>query len=109
MPYYRIILKLEKAPKQVFVTEFPDKDINSVYSLFEKRVNEKYGAGKVEYFNCVMVAEKTLDKLPERNKILLVPADSFGLDGPDSYINKKGGKERKVYQYKPTLGERAKK
>ena len=109
MPYYLVVLKLEKIPRQVFVTEFPDRDINAVYGLFEKRVNEKYGAGKVEYFDCVMVAEKTLDKLPERNKIVLVPQDSFGLDGPDSFINTKGSQERKVYHYKPTLGERVKK
>lgn len=106
MPYYRIILKIEKQEKIACVTEFPDRDIDSVYEMFEKRVNEKYGAGRVEYFNVVMVAKKTIGKdLPTLHKIIQVPKDDFGLDDPIPEM-KWQGKKRKGFDGAPPLRDR---
>lgn len=107
MPYFRIILKLEKKQIETYITEFPDKDIDSVYSMFERRINEKYGAGRVEYFNCVMVAKKTIEKLPVHPEIKPVPKDDYGLDDPMPDL-KWQGKKRKGFEGGTTLGERKK-
>jgi len=106
LPYYRIILKLEKQPIQEWIKELPDKEIDQVYASYEKRVNEKYGAGRVEYFNCVMVAKKTVVNPIEHKVKYGEPDLTFGLDDLDPGL-KWSGKIRKGYEDRDTLGERA--
>lgn len=107
MPYYRIILKLEKEPTKTFVTEFPDRDIDIVASMFERRAREKYGAGRIEIFDCSMVPLKTVGKtLPQPDKFIPVPDNTFGLEDVDIPTAK--NKSRREMSNKPstTLGER---
>lgn len=107
MPYYRIHIKLEGQEIREFELEDPRKDIEMVYSDYKRRVNAKNGAGRVIYFDLVMIAEASLNYHSDREEVFK-PENNFGLK-PVKEVGNKRKKERRTFTSGPTLGERVRK
>lgn len=112
MPHYRITIKLENKNVQEFIIEDSRTQIDFVYLDYRKRGYQKNGAGRVTYFDLVMLAEESV-KHQEDRKEVFNEQNNFGLT--DSKIAKKDytisrKKEPGSFEFEPlmTLGERAK-
>jgi hypothetical protein len=79
MPFYMINLQLEKEKMREFIIEDARNNIDFVYDEYRRRVNEKNGAGRVIYFDLVMIAEASLKHLEGRKEVLN-ESNSFGFD-----------------------------
>ncbi|MEO6682009.1 MAG: hypothetical protein ABIN48_04210 [Ginsengibacter sp.] len=114
MPFYRLHIKLDGQDVREFTIEDPRRDIELVYLDYKKRVNSKNGAGRVIYFDLVMIAEASLAYQDDREEVFN-PENHFGLnlDQHELNVNKeaesKRKKQRKTYMSGPSLGERIKK
>ena len=108
MPHYRMTIKLENKNVKEFIIEDPRNQIDFVYLDYRKRVYKKNGAGRVTYFDMVMLAEESLNHLEDRKEVFN-EQNNFGL--PEITISNKSNKkvpdERKIIPIL-SLGERAK-
>ncbi|MGN6604536.1 MAG: hypothetical protein ACTHK8_18905 [Ginsengibacter sp.] len=106
MPHYRITIKLENENVKEYVIEDERKQIDFVYLDYRKRVRQKNGAGRVVYFDCVMLAEESVKNQEDRLEVYN-PANNFGVQEISPF--KKKHKEPRRYRNEPTvtLGERA--
>jgi hypothetical protein len=79
--------------------------VNFDRNLHRKRVRQKNGAGRVQYFDCVMLAEESVKNQEDRYEVYN-PANNFGVQ--EVSFRKK--KEPRPVRHEPTmtLGERAK-
>lgn len=107
MPHYRIHIKLEGKDVQEFTIEDPRNVIDFVYLDYKKRVNAKNGAGRVIYFDLVMVAEASLAYEGDREEVFNA-GNNYGLQ-PVRKVEIRQKKQRKTYDAGPTLGERMRK
>lgn len=109
MPHYRIIIKLNNELLQEFVIEDARKDIEIVYLDFRRRSYEKNGAGRVTYFDLVMIAEESLKQLESRKEVLN-QENNFGLNNQNqpSNGNRSSKKKREYTNFNITLGARQK-
>ena len=107
MPHYRITIKLEKEPVKEYIIEDGRKEIDLVYGNYKRRVYDKNGAGRVIYFDLVMISEESLKHLEDRKEVYH-EGNNFGLDsvGNIPYNNKVS---RRKSGSTISLGERAKK
>ena len=78
MPHYRITIKLENKNVKEFIIEDPRTQIDFVYLDYRKRVYQKNGAGRVTYFDLVMLAEGSLNHLEDRKEVIN-EQNNFGL------------------------------
>lgn len=69
MPHYRITIKLENKPGQEYLIEDPGNQINFVYEDYRNRVHKKNGAGRVIYFDLVMLADESVKHLEDRKEV----------------------------------------
>ena len=106
MPHFRIYIKLEKEPVREYLIEDCRKEVDVVYNDYKRRVYEKNGAGRVIYFDLVMISEASLLHLEDRKEVFH-EANDFGLKHSGPF--KKAGKQKKGYETKPTLGDRTRK
>lgn len=108
MPHYRINIKLEQEPVREFVIEDFRKDIDMVYLDYRRRVYEKNGAGRVTYFDLVMIATESIKHLEDRKEVFHEKND-YGIL-PHKPIPKEDTKKRRNrFGEGTTLGERARK
>jgi hypothetical protein len=112
MPHYRMTIKLENKNVQEFIIEDPRNQIEFVYLEYRKRVYQKNGAGRVTYFDLVMLAEESL-KHQEDRKEVFNEQNNFGLTdstkaNKDYTISRKKAPRPDGYKPQMTLGERAK-
>jgi len=105
MPHYRITLKLEGKNVQEFIIDDPRSQIDFVYLDYRKRVYQKNGAGRVVYFDLVMLAEESLKHLEDREEVFN-EKNNFGL--PENTITKKKLPNKSHSSPTMSLGERAK-
>ncbi len=104
MPHYRIHIKLEGEPVKEYLVNDCRNYVDDVYLDYRKRVNEKNGAGRVIYFDLVMLSEHSLLHLEERKEVFH-EANDFGISiiGPA----KKPANRKKEYGNATfTLGDR---
>jgi hypothetical protein len=106
MPHYRINIKLEKGPVKEYIIEDGRKEIDLVYNSYKSRVYEKNGAGRVTYFDLVMIAKQSLKHLEDRKEVFHEGND-FGLNDTGTIVKPATGK--KEHNLNPTLGERVRK
>ena len=78
MPHYRIYIKLEGEPLKEYLVDDCRKYVDDVYLDYRKRVNEKNGAGRVHYFDLVMISEHSFLHLEERKEVIH-QANDFGI------------------------------
>ena len=112
MPHYRITIKLENKNVQEFIIEDSRTQIDFVYLDYRKRVYQKNGAGRVTYFDLVMLSEESL-KHQEDRKEVFNEQNNFGLKdstiaNKNSTIPKNKAPRPSEYQPQMTLAERAK-
>jgi hypothetical protein len=69
MPHYRLTIKLENKEVKEYIIEDERKQIDFVYLDYRKRVYDKNGAGRVIYFDLVMLAEESLNHLEDRREV----------------------------------------
>ena len=69
MPHFRIHIKLEQEDLKEYLIEDYRRDVDIVYCDYLRRTNEKNGAGRVIYFDLVMVAEQSLEHQDERKEV----------------------------------------
>jgi hypothetical protein len=69
MPHYRLTIKLENKDVKEYIIEDPRREIDFVYQDYRKRVHQKNGAGRVIYFDIVMIAEESLNHLEGRKEV----------------------------------------
>ena len=112
MPHYRITIKLENKNVQEFIIEDSRTQIDFVNLDYRQRVYKKNGAGRVTYFDLVMLSEESL-KHQEDRKEVFNEQNNFGLKNA-AIANKNPAisknKAPRPSEYKPqmTLAERAK-
>lgn len=99
-------IKLEGKPVQEFIIEDDRKFLDVVYSDYKRRVYEKNGAGRVIYFDLVMIAEESLEHEEDRKEVFNESND-FGINTPSR--KDFGKKKRPDHKDGPTLGEMSKK
>ncbi len=68
MHYYRIHIKLDGQEVREFTIDDPRINIEYVYMEYKKRVNAKNGAGRVIYFDLVMISEASLSCQEDRDE-----------------------------------------
>jgi len=107
MPHYRINIKIEKEAAKEYIIEDERKEVDIVYNEYRRRVNEKNGAGRVIYFDLVMIAEESLLHLGDRKEIFH-EVNNFGLDDTAKVINNSGNRKN-LPKSKPTLEQLRKK
>src|SRR5665213_1105977 len=78
MPHYRITIKLENKNVQEFIIEDARNQIDFVYLDYRKRVYQKNGAGRVIYFDLVMLADESLKHQEDREEVYN-QKNNFGL------------------------------
>ena len=105
MPHYRLTIKLENKNVKEFIIDDPRTQIDFVYLDYRKRVYQKNGAGRVTYFDLVMLAEESLNHLEDRKEVFN-ESNNFGLTNI-TFLNKKTPNQRREI---PNLspGERVK-
>jgi len=69
MPHYRLTIKLENKDVKEYIIEDERKQIEFVYQDYRQRVRQKNGAGRVIYFDLVMLAEESLNHLEDRKEV----------------------------------------
>ena len=69
MPHYRITIKLEDKNVQEFLIEDPRTNLDFVYLDYRNRVYEKNGAGRVDYFDLVMLVDESVKQENYRKQI----------------------------------------
>ena len=106
MPHYRVTVKLENKDVKEFIVEDTRTQIDFVYLDYRKRVYQKNGAGRVTYFDLVMLAEESLNHQEDRKEVFNEP-NNFGLTDI-TFLNKKAPNQRRDIP-NISLGERAKK
>ena len=104
MPHYRITIKLESEDVKEYIIDDPRSAIDFVYLDYQKRVFKKKGAGRVTYFDLVMLSEESL-KHGEDRKEVYNEQNNFGLG--DFSIPKKQPR-RSNFDQKITYAERKK-
>jgi hypothetical protein len=102
MPHYRLTIKLENKDVKEYIIEDPRKEIDFVYQDYRKRVHQKNGAGRVIYFDLVMIAEESLNHLEDRKEVF---NEQNNFRVPEIQAPKKFKREPAKLM---TLGERAK-
>jgi hypothetical protein len=102
MPHYRLTIKLENKDVKEYIIEDPRKEIDFVYLDYRKRVHQKNGAGRVIYFDIVMIAEESLNHLEDRKEVF---NEQNNFRVPEIPVPKKFKREPAKLM---TLGERAK-
>lgn len=107
MPYYRIYIKPDGQDIREFIIEDPRKDIDFVYLEYKRKVNAKNGAGRVIYFDLVIIAEASLAYQEDREEVFNAE-NNFGVK-PVKPIEIKRMKQNRNYESRPTLGERVRK
>lgn len=106
MPKYRITIKLENKNVQEYIIEDERNQIDFVYLDYRKRVYQKNGAGRVTYFDLVMLADESLKHLEDRKEVFN-EQNNFGITEVEvSNYNKSS---RNKVAPTMTLAERAKK
>jgi len=105
MPHYRITIKLENKNVQEFIIDDPRKEIDFVYLDYHKRVYQKNGAGRVIYFDLVMLADESVKHQEDREEVYN-PKNNFGLD--KTIFPKPKSRAEMHNSPKMTLGERTK-
>ena len=106
MPHYRITIKLENKDVKEFIIEDDRSQIDFVYLDYRKRVYQKNGAGRVIYFDLVMLAEESLNHQEDRKEVFN-EQNNFGL--VDFRILNKKDSNKRMDVPNLSLGERAKK
>lgn len=107
MPHYRINIKLESDSMKEFVIEDLRKDIDLVYLDYRRRTYEKNGAGRVTYFDLVMIADESLKHLEDRKEVLN-PDNNSSIINTQQTSNKFKKKKRQSSEIKLSLEERKK-
>lgn len=107
MPHYRINIKLENDQMREYVIDDFRKDIDIVYLDFRRRTYEKNGAGRVTYFDLVMIAEESLKHQEERIEVLN-PSNDIGIINSQSPQNRYSKKKREASNSPFTLADRIK-
>jgi hypothetical protein len=79
MPHYRLTIKLENENVKEYIIEDERKQIDFVYQDYRKRVYQKNGAGRVTYFDLVMLADESLNHLDDRKEVYN-QQNKFGID-----------------------------
>ena len=69
MPRYRITIKLEGKKVQEYNIDDPRKEIDLVYLDYRKRVRDKNGAGRVIYFDLVMIVDESVKHNEDRQEV----------------------------------------
>ena len=105
MPHYRINIKLEQEAVKEYLIEDDRREVDLVYNDYRKRVFDKNGAGRVVYFDLVMISAESLQHLEDRMEVYN-PANDFGYK-PFIPTLTKWGKQKKAYDSKYTLAERS--
>ena len=98
-------IKLEDKIVQEFIIDDPRSQIDFVYLDYRKRVRDKNGAGRVIYFDLVMLAEESLKHLEDREEVFN-EKNNFG--SPEKTIPKKKLPNKSHSSPTMNLGERAK-
>ena len=98
-------IKLEDKNVQEFIIDDPRTQIDFVYLDYRKRVYQKNGAGRVIYFDLVMLAEESLKHLEDREEVFN-EKNNFGL--PENTIPKKKLPNKSHSSPTMNLGERVK-
>ena len=98
-------IKLEQKNVQEFIIEDPRTQIDFVYLDYRKRVYQKNGAGRVIYFDLVMLADESLKHQEDREEVFN-EKNNFGLS--EITIQKKNPSKERTIVPKMTLAERAK-
>ena len=98
-------IKLEAKNVQEFIIDDPRSQIDFVYLDYRKRVRDKNGAGRVIYFDLVMLAEESLKHLEDREEVFN-EKNNFGL--PEIIILKKKLPNKSHSSPTMNLGERTK-
>ena len=98
-------IKLEDKNVQEFIIDDPRSQIDFVYLDYCKRVYQKNGAGRVIYFDLVMLAEESLKHLEDREEVFN-EKNNFG--SPENTIPKKKLPNKSHSSPTMNLGERAK-
>ena len=106
MPHYRVTIKLENKNVKEFIIDDPRSQIDFVYLDYRKRVYQKNDAGRVAYFDLVMLAEESLNHQEDRKEVFNEP-NNFGLSDI-TFSNKKAPNQRRDIP-NLSLEERAKK
>jgi hypothetical protein len=105
IPIYRNNFQLEKEIMREFLIEDARNNIEFVYDEYGNRVNEKNGAGRVIYFDLVMIAETSLEHFEDRKEALKEVKNV----GPIiNLTGKKTYKQKAPAKAMLNLGERAK-
>ena len=104
MPNYRIHVKLEGKQLQEYEIFDYTKDIEDVYHDYRRRVIQKNGAGRVEYFDLVMIAEKSLLYKDDRQEVFN-PENNFRISVAPATAPKRR-KEKRSFTSGIPLGER---
>jgi len=104
MPHYRITIKLENKPVQEYLIEDPRNQIDFVYQEYRNRVYKKNGAGRVTYFDLVMLADESVKHLEDRKEVFN-ETNNFGITNITP--SKKQKPNRKDPGPQMTLAERA--
>ena len=98
-------IKLEDKNVQEFIIEDPRTQIDFVYLDYRKRVREKNGAGRVIYFDLVMLADESLKHLEDRKEVFN-EKNNFCI--PEITFSKKSVPAKRHSSPTMTLAERAK-
>ena len=98
-------IKLEDKNVKEFIIDDPRTQIDFVYLDYRKRVYQKNGAGRVIYFDLVMLAEESLNHVEDRKEVFN-EQNNFGL--PGDTISNKNAPNKRHDSPKMSLGERAK-
>ena len=69
MPHYRINIKLEQEPVKEYLIEDDRREVDVVYQDYKRRVFDKNGAGRVIYFDLVMVSTESLEHMADRKEV----------------------------------------
>ncbi len=105
MPHYRITIKLENKNVQEFIIEDSRTQIDFVYLDYRKRVYQKNGAGRVTYFDLVMLADESVKHQEDREEVYN-QKNNYGID---KTVYPKPKSRAEMFDYpKLTLGEKAK-
>ena len=112
MPHYRITIKLENKNVQEFIIQDSRTQIDFVFLDYRKRVYLKNGAGRVIYFDLVMLADESVKHQDDRKEVYN-EQNNFGLTdskiaNKDYTISRKKAPRRTLYEPQMTLAERAK-
>lgn len=99
MPHYRINIKLENEPVKEYIIEDERNQIEFVYLDYRRRVYDKNGAGRVTYFDLVMLSEESLKHLDDRKEVYN-EKNNFGIRDQGK-ISHKAANNKRSFHSKP--------